>query len=190
MNNKWIALLGLVLSIPLLAQEESECRLYFSDIGIYDFELNSSIDDFNLYKPSDFKEKEVTDIIAYATDMESEFDNYPFRKIILPDNEITLIFKERLEILNEERDIEYVLHYENGLLVKYLVFIYCGDYRECYPFYNDLISLLENYGSKNIFINKERLVNYYTIGNCKRIFSLRALGKFSSVLIGAEILEL
>src|SRR5690606_21375348 len=144
--------------------------------------LNSSIEDFNLYKSSDFKEKIVTDIIADATEMESEFDNYAFRKIIFPDNEITLIFKEHVVILNEERDIEYVLRYKNNLLYNYVIYIYCGDLK-CYQFYKDLIVLLEKYGDKNTYINKEKLTNYNTIRNCKRTFSEWG----NSVKISAEI---
>lgn len=180
-----IALLYFILSIPLLAQEETAgCRLYFSDIGIYDFELKTSIDDFNLYKLNNFEEEIVTDIIEYVTAEPLVYDKDIFRKVIFPNNETTLIFNERVMILNKIREVKYVLRYNNDLLCNYVIYIYCGDLK-CYQFYNDLIELLEKFGNKNTYINKERLTNYHTSGNCKRTFSEWG----DSVKISIEILE-
>src|SRR5690606_4364656 len=123
--------------------------LYVSDPGFYDLDLNSSIEDINHYMAFDIEEERIMNIIEYmTTDPEDEYERDIFRKIIFSGNEITLIFKERVVIISEERDIEYVLRYRNNLLYNYVIYIYCGDLK-CYQFYKDLIVLLEKYGDKN-----------------------------------------
>jgi hypothetical protein len=124
---------------------KSECTIDFRQINIKYFELNTSV-----------RSLEFSDTAKFA-------------KTIISDKAYIIEFHEETQILSLPKNIFYVLHFENNLLVGYNFKIPVDENKLGKQFYYDILKKVDK--TKNDFIQKREQLSYMkTTKSCKRFF--------------------
>ncbi|PWJ99911.1 hypothetical protein BC749_103292 [Flavobacterium araucananum] len=151
-----IKLLIILLSfyLPIISQnkEEEDCKLYFKEIGIKDFNLGSNyksfVDDSKKIKRK-FKKEDV-----YGIEI--------------------VTFSENIILLKENKTVEYNLKFKDNILMAYSFRMKMGDFRKGPTYYNEVLKLLKKNKNKNYFIKGKGYNNIMTNGSCKKSFGLES----------------
>jgi hypothetical protein len=134
-------------SLLLFLVNRSECNFDFREVNIKNFELNSSEKDF------DFGDKTK------------------FKKTVISNEAYIIEFQEITQILTLEKNVFYVLRFENNILEGYTFKIPVEENKIGTKFYYDVLKRVNK--TTNDFINSEVQLAYMkTTKNCKRFFRL------------------
>ena len=127
--------------------QKSDCKIDFRDLNIKYFELSGSVISF------DFQ------------------DTAKFKKIVISKDEYIIEFNEETQILKTNKNISYVLDFENNLLVGYTFKIPVEENKFGTKFYIDILRKIDK--TKNDFIKTDEQYSYMeTTKSCKRFFRL------------------
>jgi hypothetical protein len=122
-----------------------ECKFDFTEVNIKNFELNTSINDFNFE------------------------DKIKFKKTHISNDVFIIEFQEETSILSQRKNVQYVLRFEDNLLEGYTFKIFVEENKKGTEFYYDLLKQIDK--AKNDFIKDEKLLSYMKKSeNCDRFF--------------------
>ncbi|MFG4001435.1 hypothetical protein [Flavobacterium aquidurense] len=128
--------------------KDDDCKLYFSDIGIKDFNLGSSYRSFineSKKKKRKFKKESV-----YGIDI--------------------VTFTENIILLKEKKTVQYNLKFHRDTLMAYNFKINIGNFKTASLFYNNVLKLIDR--NKNDFINGSNYYYMKTTKECQKNFQL------------------
>jgi hypothetical protein len=141
-----------IFYLPAISQhiKQDDCQLYFSEIGIKDFNLGSNyksfVDDIKKIKRK-FKKEDV-----YGIDI--------------------VTFSENIILLKEKKTVEYNLKFHGDTLMDYSFRIKAGNFRVAPNYYDRILKLLEK-NNKNSFMTKGGYSFMRTTKVCQKFFNLQ-----------------
>ncbi|OXE96310.1 hypothetical protein BC749_103294 [Flavobacterium araucananum] len=137
--------------LPIISQnKEEDCKLYFKEIGIKDFNLGSNyksfVDDSKKIKRK-FKKEDV-----YGIDI--------------------VTFSENIILFKEKKTVKYNLKFHGDTLVDYTFKMKIGNFRKASAYYDKIVELLEKNKNKNEFIKRGNYYNMKRTKICKKFLEL------------------
>ncbi|GAA3784313.1 hypothetical protein [Flavobacterium ginsengiterrae] len=133
---------------PLISQniQRDDCQLYFSEIGIKDFNLGSKYNVF--FNESKKNKREFIKESVYGIDI--------------------ITFTENIVLLKQKKIVEYNLKFHQDTLVAYSFKINIGNFKNAALYYNNVLKLIDR--NKNTFIKGNSYYYMKTTKECQKNF--------------------
>ena len=142
--------------------KKDSCQLFFNEIGIKDFDLGSSYDQFvNDSKTLKRKFKKET---VYGIDI--------------------ITFNGNIILLKEKKTVEYNLKFKDTILMAYTFKINIGNFRKAPDYYEKVLKLLNDSKNKNYFIKKGGYSFMKKTKKCTKFFDLISCEKENQAIYG------
>ncbi|GAA3784318.1 hypothetical protein [Flavobacterium ginsengiterrae] len=151
MKSKLLIILLSLFYLPAISQitKHNDCKLYFAEIGVKDFNLGSSYKSF--INESKKKKRKFNKESVYGIDI--------------------VTFTKSIILLKEKKTVQYNLKFHSDVLMDYSFRIEAGNFRVAPYYYQKVLKLLEK-NNKNSFINKGGYSFMKTTKECQKKFNL------------------
>lgn len=137
---------------PIISQntQKDDCRLYFAEIGIKDFNLGTTLKSF--VNDSKKIKREFKKESVYGIDI--------------------ITFRENIILFKEKKTVEYNLKFHSDTLMDYSFKMKIGNFRKAPAYYDKIVILLEKNKNKNTFIKRGTYFNTKRTKICKKFLEI------------------
>ncbi|KQB42743.1 hypothetical protein [Flavobacterium aquidurense] len=151
MKLKTIIIVLNLFCFPAVSQnvKQDSCQLFFKEIGIRDFILNSNYKQF-VNEIKDLKKK-IKKENVYGIEI--------------------VTFNENIILLKERKTVEYNLKFKDNILMAYTFKINIGNFRKAPNYYEKVLKLINN-NDKNYFIKKGGYSFMKKTEKCTKFFDI------------------